>query len=116
MASAAPKRAHLHVVSSLADETLYIGIDVGKHSHVAGFLSSTLLARHERFESCPVLTFEQSREGFRRLIDRVRSYVPIEQCHVILEKTGHYHHALEQYLLELDISVFVMHVGVVRQE
>ena len=110
MALAASQRAHLQVVSSLADESLYIGIDVGKHSHVAGFISSTLLGRHERFESCPVLTFEQSREGFRRLLDRIRSYVPIEQCHVILEKTGHYHHALEQYLLELDISVYVMHV------
>jgi len=110
MVSAAPKRAHLQVVASLADESLYIGIDVGKHSHVAGFISSTLLARHERFESCPVLTFEQSREGFRRLVDRIRSYIPLEQCDIILEKTGHYHHALVQYLLELDISVYVMPV------
>jgi len=28
----------------------------------------------------------------------------------LMEKTGHYHRALEQYLLELDISVYVMHV------
>src|SRR5258706_6616257 len=37
----------------LPHEPLYVGIDVGKASHVAGFVSATLLARHERFEGCP---------------------------------------------------------------
>lgn len=94
----------------LPHETLYIGIDVGKFRHVAGFLSRTLLQRHERFEGCPVFAFEQSREGFCALVDRIREYVPLEQATVLLEHTGHYHKNLEQYLLELDITVYRIHV------
>ncbi len=37
-------------------------------------------------------------------------WLPLEQCSVIIEQTGHYHKPLEQYLLELDLSVYVMHV------
>ena len=110
MTHTAAKRPDLRVLPMLANESLYVGVDIGKHGHVAGFVSNTLLARHEWFEGCPVLTFDQSREGFRQLVDRIRSYVPLEQCFVLMEKTGHYHKALEQYLLELDISVYIMHV------
>src|SRR6266568_9358498 len=46
-----------------------IGVDVGKFKHVAGFLSRTLLERHEHFEGCPTFSFEQSREGFRAFVD-----------------------------------------------
>ena len=98
------------VIPLLARESVYVGVDVGKLRHVAGFVSSTLLKRHGRFEGCPVLTFEQSREGFRALIDRIREYTPLEQCFVLLEKTGHYHQALVQYLQEHDISVYLIHV------
>src|SRR2546427_5093218 len=94
----------------LPHETLYVGVDVGKFRHVAGFLSRTLLARHERFEGCPTLAFEQSREGFRTFVDRIRELVPLEQATVLLEHTGHYHRALEQYLLEMDITVYRIHV------
>jgi transposase len=94
----------------LAQETLYIGVDIGKFRHVAGFLSRTLLARHGRFEGCPALAFEQSREGFRTLVDRIRELVPLEQAMVLLEHTGHYHRLLEQYLLEMDITVYRIHV------
>jgi transposase len=102
--------ADVRVTTLLANESLYIGVDVGKQEHIAGFVSHTLLKRHERFEACPVLKFEQSREGFRQLIDRIQTLCPLEQCYVLLEKTGHYHKALEQYLLELDLSVYIMHV------
>jgi len=94
----------------LAQETLYVGVDIGKFRHVAGFLSRTLLARHERFEGCPTLAFEQSREGFRTLVDRIRELVPLEQATVLLEHTGHYHRLREQYLLEMDIAVYRIHV------
>ena len=94
----------------LAQETLYVGIDIGKFRHIAGFLSRTLLARHERFEGCPTFAFEQSREGFRSFVDRLRGYVPLEQAMVLLEHTGHYHQLLEQYLLDLDITVYRVHV------
>jgi len=94
----------------LAHETLYIGVDVGKKAHVAGFLSSSLLTRHQRFEHCPALTFDNSREGFRSLIERIRTYVPLTQVQTVLEVTGHYYRALLQYLQEVDIPVYVMHV------
>jgi transposase len=102
--------ASLQAVPMLAQETLYVGVDVGKKAHVAGFISSTLLTRHQRFEHCPALAFDNSREGFRSLIDRIKTYVPLTQVQALLEVTGHYHRALLQYFQELDIPVFVIHV------
>ncbi len=86
MTHTATKRSDLRVVPMLANESLYVGVDIGKQGHVAGFVSNTLLARHERFEGCPVLKFEQSREGFRQLIDRIQAFCPLEQCFVLMEK------------------------------
>lgn len=100
----------LHVVPQLGHETLYVGIDVGKLQHVAGFVSQSLLTRHQRFESCPALSFANAREGFRALADRMQTYVPLTQVYTLLEVTGHYHKALVQYLHELDIPVYLMHV------
>src|SRR5262245_31452867 len=78
MAKQAPPSAQpdLTLVPLLGNESVYIGIDIGKSKHVAGFLSHTLLARHDRFEACPALVFENSREGFRLLVERIRSYCP----------------------------------------
>ena len=85
-------KAHpdLQTIPMLLHETLYVGVDIGKKTHVAGFISTTLLSRHQRFESCPALSFDNSREGFRALVDRISSYVP-----------------LLQYLQELDIPISV---------
>ena len=79
----------------LAREPLYVGIDVGKAQHVAGFVPATLLARHRRSDACPALRFDNARAGFRLLVDRIREYVPLAQCFALLEKTGHYHKPLE---------------------
>ncbi len=103
-------RARLRPVPLLARESLYVGIDVGKHKHVAGFVSRTLLERHGRFEGCPALAFDNTREGFRALVERSTTYTPLEQVFVLMEKTGHYHHALLQYLLDLDVAVHLVHV------
>src|SRR5258708_3244199 len=103
-------RARLRPVPLLARESLYVGIDVGKHKHVAGFVSRTLLERHGRFEGCPALAFDNPREGFRALVERSTTYTPLEQVFVLMEKTGHYHHALLQYLLDLDVAVHLVHV------
>lgn len=94
----------------LAHEAVYVGIDMGKRAHVAGFLSQTLLTRHQRFEHCPALSFENSREGFRLLIERMQTFVPLTQIQVLLEVTGHYHRALMQYLQDLGIPVSIIHV------
>ncbi len=110
MANKTQDRTDLKAIPMLKNESLYVGIDVGKATHVAGFVSRTLLERHERFEACPALAFEQSREGFRSLIDRIRSYIALEQVYVLLEQTGHYHRALVQYLQEIDLPVYIMPV------
>src|SRR5690348_202587 len=104
--------SHLELATHplLASETLYVGVDIGKRTHVAGFLSSTLLTRHQRFEHCPALSFDNSREGFRSLLDRIQTLVPLTQVQVLLEVTGHYHRALMQYLQNLDIPVYIIHV------
>jgi len=109
-AKAATRRAHLTPVPLLARESLYVGIDVGKQAHVAGFISTTLLERHTHFEGCPALAFANGREGFTALLDRIRAYVPLQQAFVLLEKTGHYHLALLGFLPEQGLSVHVMHV------
>ena len=57
-----------------------------------------------------MLAVENSREGFRALVERIREDVPLEQCFPLLEVTGHYHRPLVQYLLELDLPVYLMHV------
>lgn len=108
----ARQAAHLpsNSVPLFPHETLYVGIDVGKFRHVAGLLSRTLLKRHEHFEGCPTFVFDQSREGFRAFVDRLRELAPLEQVSILLEHTGHYHRLLEQYLLELDITVYRIHV------
>src|SRR5215469_2732298 len=94
---------------SLGAEPLYVGVDIGKQRHYAGFLSTTLLACHQRFEHCPALAFDNSRLGFRQLRERIETFVPLAQAYVALEVTGHYHHALIQSLQELDLPVFVLH-------
>ncbi len=110
MAKKAKTLPALTLLPILPHETLSIGVDVGKFKHVAGFLSRTLLERHEHFEGCPTFSFEQSREGFRAFVDRIHSYVPLEQATILLEHTGHYHKNVEQYLLELDMTVYRIHV------
>ena len=110
MKNTAKKRSNLQPIPLLKQEPLYIGIDIGKERHVAGFVSQTLLERHQRFEACPALAFENSRDGFHTLMERIRALAPFEHCFALLEKTGHYHKALVQYLQELDIPVYLIHV------
>ena len=103
MASRTKSHSDLKALPMLPNESLYMGVDIGKFKHVAGFVSKTLLERHQHFEHCPAFTFEQSREGFRAFVERIRAYCPLEQCFILMEQTGHYHKALQQYLLELDL-------------
>ena len=110
MANRIKARPDLAVFPMLPHESVFIGVDIGKFKHVAGFVSKTLLERHQHFEHCPAFLFEQSREGFRAFVERIRCYCPLQQCFILMEQTGHYHRPLQQYLLELDLPVYVMHV------
>jgi transposase len=110
MTSSKKLRSELAALPMLPNESLYIGVDIGKFKHVAGFLSKTLLERHKHFEHCPAFIFEQSREGFHAFVERMQAYCPLEQCFILMEQTGHYHRPLLQYLVELDLPVFVIHI------
>ena len=90
---------------------LYIGIDISKRSHVACLLSSSLLERHHgSYERCPTLSFGQSRAGFEKLLALIFQYALSHECHILLENTGHYGRALEQYLQEKGLHVYQIHV------
>ncbi len=84
-----PVKQHLQAVPLLQHDPVFLGIDVGKTRHVAGFVSRSLLERHQRFEACPALAFKNSREGFQALVERMRALAPLEHYTVLLEKTGH---------------------------
>lgn len=79
----ANQRSDLQPIPMLAHETLSVGVDIGKNTHVAGFISTTLLNRHQRFETCPAFSFPNRREGFRSLIDRISASVPLTQVYVV---------------------------------
>src|SRR5712692_12093395 len=109
MANRTRTRSDLKALPMLPQESIYIGIDVGKFKHVAGFVSKTLLERYLHFESCPAFLFEQSREGFRAFVERIGAYCPLEQCFIVMEQTGNYHRPLLQFLLEMDLPISVSH-------
>src|SRR5260370_28809742 len=83
--------AAVQPVPLLLHEPLYVGIDVGKASHVAGFVSATLLTRHQRFKACPTLLFTNPRAGFRALAERIRTYAPLEHVAGAVQHPGHHH-------------------------
>jgi transposase len=89
---------------------LYIGIDIAKASHTAALLSTILLAKHGHYEACPTLNFKQSRAGFESLFSVMTSHAAPEYCHALLENTGHYGRALEDYLQEKGVVVYQVHV------
>lgn len=87
-------------------ETLYIGIDLGKNAHYAAFLSKPLLKKHKKYESCPTLRVPNDREGFMKLLDTMTSHAPASNCHILMEHTGHYGAALEQFLTEQGCTLY----------
>jgi transposase len=89
--------------------TLFVGIDVAKKSHIAGFVSPELL-RQKRFDQCPTLSFENSQAGITKFLARVQEYVPLARCAVLMESTGHYHRALCEQLIARGLSVYIVAV------
>jgi len=89
---------------------LYLGIDIAKSSHVAALLSPSLLAQYGTADRCPTLIFAQSRPGFVKLLAVMTLYASPCECAVLVEDTGHYGRALEQYLQEKGVEVYRIHV------
>lgn len=84
---------------------LYIGVDVGKSSHVAAFLSRGLLAQKKSFVKCPTKKIANSRADFEQLL---KSIPDPSSAHLLVERTGHYTTALEQFCNEHGIHVYRM--------
>lgn len=87
---------------------LYIGVDIGKTTHHAALVSAPLLER-KPLESCPVMKIDNARSDFERLYASMSQHAPPSECFVLLEKTGHYGAAIEQFLQEHGIHVFRIH-------
>lgn len=90
--------------------SLFIGIDVSKFSHVAGMVSSDLLAQR-RFEQCPTVPFDHTRAGFVKLLRYISDQgKQPSQCAVLMEVTGHYHRALLEFLVSEGFLVYIIAV------
>jgi transposase len=80
--------------------SLYMGIDIGKESHVAAFLSHTL--KHHAKKQ-PTRKFANLRTGFEQLL----SSIPDPHgTHILVEGTGHYGRALIAYLQERGVNLY----------
>ena len=92
-------------------ENLYIGIDLGKQSHMTAFLSRELLTRHKRFRACPTLKIENSQAGFDKLLQVINTYTTTDNVTILLEHCGHYGAPLIQFLQQQKINIYHMHVA-----
>jgi transposase len=92
-----------------SSEAICVGVDIGKKGHVAGFVSASMLAMR-RFDQCPTFSLENSRAGFEALLMEMKKYGALEHCMVLVEKTGHYGLALEQFLQQHGITLYKVHV------
>ncbi len=85
----------------IKSDIVVVGIDVAKRRHVAAI----------RFPDGGIIkpfSFQNDRQGFERLINRVeqaRFESSARGSLFALEATGHYGHALQHYLLRRDRSV-----------
>jgi transposase len=100
--------APIHVLPQ--PERVYLGIDVGKTKHVAALISASLLVSYQRFTRCPTHPFTNTKEGFEGLLTFLRSHALTASCTVVLERTGHYHRVLVQYLKEQGMTVYEVQV------
>jgi transposase len=91
---------------------LYIGIDVAKNNHVAALISSELLEKHRKFEKCPTFSFGNHRAGFEKLARSMQLHAPLVRCVILLERTGHYHRSLMEYLIEQGCIVYDIQVQI----
>jgi hypothetical protein len=57
MANRRKAPGNLNALPMLLRESIYIGVDIGKFKHVAGFISKTLLERHQHARALPFLRF-----------------------------------------------------------
>lgn len=94
----------------LRTEYYYAGIDIAKQKHVAAFVSGFLLRKNKHYTASPTFPFDNSRLDFEGFIAELEGYAPLSQWRILMEKTGHYHLALLQYLQEQGVQCYTVHV------
>lgn len=95
-------------VDDISAISICIGVDIGKQSHVAAFVSASLLKANKRYEQCPTLSVVNSRQGFEQLLTAMRFHGALINCAVLVERTGHYGNALIEYLQEQGIAIYAI--------
>lgn len=82
---------------------LYLGIDIGKRTHVASLISEKGKVLFKAF------SFANSTEGGEALINQLQKFVDSkEDLEVGMEATGHYWLSLYSYLLDQSLKVYVV--------
>ena len=81
---------------------LYLGLDIGKRTHVASLMDSEGKILFKGF------SFQNSTEGAESLLQRLASFCPsTDECLIAMEATGHYWLALYAFL---DQKGYIVHV------
>ncbi|EIY8436086.1 IS110 family transposase [Listeria monocytogenes] len=81
----------------------YVGIDIGKRSHVASILTSEGTVVLKGF------SFPNTTEGAKRLLEKLHTFSSVsDQFAIGLEATGHYWLALFSFLQDSDLLVYVL--------
>ncbi|EOT43859.1 IS110 family transposase [Enterococcus columbae] len=82
---------------------LYLGLDIGKRTHVASLMDSEGKILFKGF------SFQNSTEGAESLLQRLASFCPsTDECLIAMEATGHYWLALYAFLDQKDYIVHVI--------
>lgn len=87
---------------------LFVGVDVGKLSHVAAFLSPELLRARHKHTNMPTLSFPQTRVGITALLNAIELRGGIAHAAILLEQTGHYHRSLLETLQTAGLQVYTI--------
>ena len=78
-------------------EMLYLGIDIGKKHHEAGFVADDERESENR-------RFSNDRR-YESLLDFIKRRLPREEIRIGMEATGHYWLALYSFLLDKDFVI-----------
>lgn len=82
---------------------LYLGIDIGKNTHVASLMNKTAKPLFKAF------SFSNTREGANSLIEKVSAHISSpSEVEIGMEATGHYWLSVYSYLLEKGFAVHVI--------
>ena len=82
---------------------LYLGIDIGKNTHVASLIDEASKPLFKAF------SFSNTLDGANSLLEKLSTYIDINsQVEIGMEATGHYWLSLYSFLIEKEFTVHVV--------